>query len=671
MSGCGIKARIKRADKKYAIGEYYDAADIYRSCYPRISAKKERKLKARIAFNQGECYRKLNNQKAATAYRNAIRYKYQDSIVYLRYAQSLHYQGKYREAEKNYLLYLEGKPDNYEAQAGVHACRSIEEWKNQHNRYKVSRADEFNRKRTSNFSPTFIGQDAASLFFVSNRQERSTKTKHKRASAITGQQTFNLFTARKNAAGKWEDIELPEGLYSDAESESEQQNDSTGQDKRTTQAELGPCTVTADGKTLYFTYSCPQNGQDLGAKIYTSQRAGGEWGEAQEVKIFRDSTITVAHPTICLTGDTLYFVSDAPGGLGGMDIWMAELDEGEWINPQNLGVPINTSGDEMFPFIHPDGSLYFASNGHPGYGGLDILKAERDSAAQTSGTSWRIYNMGTPFNSNFDDFGICFAGKTQNGFFSSNRGQKKGYDEIYRFTLPEMVFTVEGIVTDNNGDPLSDAVIRLVGDDGTNTRLQVRHDGTYKLKLNKDAHYVMLGSARGYLNQKQQLHTLELNDSRSYEQDFTLAPISKPIAMDNIFYEFGKWELTKESENGLNTLVKLLNDNPNITIELSAHTDMVGDSISNATLSQKRAESVVSYLIKAGIEKERLTPVGYGEQKPVIADKKIHTTYPFIPLNQALDEPFILSLPTEQQEMCNQINRRTEFKVLKTTYKLY
>ena len=279
--------------------------------------------------------------------------------------------------------------------------------------------------------------------------------------------------------------------------------------------------------------------------------------------------------------------------------------------------------------------------------------------------------MGAPFNSNGDDFGITFASEGEQGFFSSNRGQKRGIDMIYSFVLPEMEFIVEGKVVDNNNTPISDASIRLVGNNGTNTKLQVRRDGTYKIKLQKDTKYVMLGVARGYLNQKQELNTYDLSDSKTYTQDFTLSPISKPVTMDNIFYEFGKWELTPASEAGLASLVKLLNDNPNITIELSAHTDYVGNDAANKELSAKRAQSVVNYLVQHGIERERLTPVGYGEEKPVIADAALNKKYRFIPVEQALTEEFITTLTSEQQEICNQINRRTEFKVLRTTYKLY
>ncbi len=677
LSSCSVKARVKRADKKYEIGEYYDAADIYKSVYSRINSKSERDLKAHVAFNQAECYRILNNTRASQYYQNAIRYKYQDSIVYLRNAQVLQYQGKYKDAEKNYLIYLEAHPDNYVAKAGVYACRQVNEWKKESSRYKVALAKDFNQKRSANFAPAYIGTDADAIMFTSNRQlgtnNSSSKKRLMRPSPVTGAQSFQLFQTRRNASGKWEDIEQPEGLYGEegSDDDNKQQNDSV---QKVGKAEMGVCCFSADGKTMYFTYSCPVNGQDLGAKIYVSNRASGEWGEPQELKLFRDSSITVGHPSLCVTGDTLYFASDAPSGYGGKDIWFVEQDGSGWGLPQNLGPKINTMGDEMYPCIHPDGTLYFSSTGHPGYGGLDIFKAERDTTIETSDAEpigWELYNMGAPFNSNQDDFGITFAGNSQNGFFSSNRNSKKGLEQIYSFVLPEMEFYIEGVVADDKGEKISDASIRLVGNDGTNSKIQVRRDGTYKIKLNKDVRYVMLCTARGHLNAKHTLATLDLRDSKTYSQDFNLAPISRPITMDNIFYEFGKWELTPASETGLQSLVKMLTDNPNITIELSAHTDMVGDSIRNVELSKKRAESVVNYLIKQGIEKERLTPVGYGKNRPVVADKALHDKYKFIPIEQTLDEDFILSLTKDQQEICNQINRRTEFKVLKTTYKLY
>ena len=659
MSSCGVNARIRKADRKYAIGEYYEASEMYRQVYRRIPSK-DRALRASVAFKQAESQRILNNSRAAAAYKNAIKYHYPDSIMYLHYAQVLQYQGKHKEAIKQYDIYLEAHPQDYVAMAGKYGCTQAETWKKQASRYKIALAKEFNEKRTSNFAPAFLTEDGDALVFTSNRQERSTDKKKKiRTSPVTGVATFNLYSTRKNAAGEWEDIMLCEGLYQEPESQED------GEQNKTGTAELGVCCFSPDGKTMYFTYSCPVNGQDLGAKIYTSTRASGEWGEGQELRLFADSSITVGHPALNAHGDTLYFVSDAPGGYGGKDIYMAILDGSNWGEIQNLGPQINTADDELFPHYRADGKLYFSSKGHPGVGGLDIFYAVRRDSV------WDLFNMGAPFNSSNDDFGITFAGTSENGFFSSNRGQKRGYDQIYSFTLPAMEFIVEGTILDTKGEAIADATIRLVGDDGTNVKAQVRRDGTYRLKLNKDTRYAMLATARGYLNAQQLMSTQGLNDSHTYKYNFTLPLISKPVKMTNIFYEFGKWTLTSNSEQGLNELVKLLNDNPNITIELAAHTDMVGNNDANKQLSLRRAQSVVDYLIQHGIKADRLTPVGYGEEKPVVVDEELHKQYTFLPKEQLLDEAFISTLPADKQEICHSLNRRTEFRVLKTTYNLY
>lgn len=660
LCSCSVSARIKQADKRYNIGEYYQASEMYRQVFRQIDSK-DKAMRAHVAFQQGECYRILNNAKAVNAYKNAIRYHYPDSIVYLHYAQVLQFQGKYKEAAAQYDIYLQAHPTDYIATAGIYACSQANTWKKQPTRYKIDLAKEFNAKRSSNFSPTFIGEDADALIFTSNRQEQKSDSKKKvRTSSVTGMPSFNLYSARKNAAGKWEEIELCEGLYAETESEEEE-----GTQKQTSTAELGVASLSSDGRTMYFTYSKPINGQDLGAKIYVSQRASGEWGEAQELKLFKDSSITVGHPSINASGDTLYFVSDAPGGYGGKDIYMAISNGSEWDDIRNLGPQVNTSEDELFPYVRQDGRLYFSSKGHPGYGGLDLFYATLQD------TIWEIFNMGTPFNTNADDFGITFAGNTENGFFSSNRGQKKGYDLIYSFLLPQLEFIVEGNVTDNNGQHLSEATLRLIGNDGTNVKTQIRRDGTYRLKLNKNTRYAMLVNARGYLNEKQTFTTEGLEDSYTYQHNFVLSPISKPVKMSNIFFLFGSWELTPDSEEGLKALVKLLNDNPNITIELAAHTDLVGQNEANQELSLRRAQTVVDYLIRNGIEQERLTAVGYGEEKPVVVDEILHKQYPYLPKDQVLDEAFITTLTAEQQELCNSLNRRTEFRVLKTTYNLY
>ena len=297
---------------------------------------------------------------------------------------------------------------------------------------------------------------------------------------------------------------------------------------------------------------------------------------------------------------------------------------------------------------------------------MDIYKAtpKKDGG-------WIVENMGSPINSSADDFGMSFEGKSPRGYFSSNRNETKGIDAVWSFELPEYAYSIEGKVTDEKGTEIPDAKVKMISNTGINTRILTKKDGTYRIKLDKDMDCVMLASARGYLNQKNSISTQGLTDSKVFTVNFKLSSISKPIQLENIFYEFAKWDLTPASETGLQVLVKLLNDNPNITIELSANTDYVGSNADNTILSTKRAKSVLDYLISKGIAADRLSSVGYGEDKPVVVDAFLAKKYSFLKESSILNEETILKLTPEQQETANQINRRTEFRVIKTTYKLY
>ena len=645
LQSCSLKSRIKKADKRFEIGEYYAAGDMYKRVYGLIPSK-DKPLRARISFQQAESNRLINNTRAEQAYINAIRYKYQDSIVYLRYAQVLQRNGKYAEAIKNYSIYLKKDSTSSLAKNGLTSCQQVEKWKNEPTNYVVKKVELFNARNTDNFSPAFLSPEGDALMFTSTRQFN--KKLVQKNSTITGLPTNNMFMTKKNAAGKWEKPFI------------------LGAEINTVNDDDGVCSFSFDGKMIYFTRARQIIASDVGTEIFSSNRAGGAWSAPQRIKIFKDSTVSVAHPTISPDGQTLYFVSDAKNGLGGKDIWKATIENGECKFIENLGPEINTAGDEMFPTMRHDGCLYFSSNGHTGFGGLDIFKA----TPQKSG-GWTVENMGTPINSQADDFGMTFEGKADRGYFSTNRNDTKGYDAIWSFDLPEMAYLVEGKVVDEKGNVIPDASVRMVSNTGVNARVQTKKDGTYRMKLDKDMDCVMMASARGYLNQKNKLSTQGVSISKSYIIDFQLSAISKPIQMDNIFYESGKWDLTPTSASGLQALVKLLNDNPNITIEIASHTDFVGNNSANKILSEKRAKSVVDYLISAGIAADRLTSVGYGEEKPYLVDANTAKKYSYLKVNESLDENYVLKLTPEQQEQANQTNRRTEFRVVKTTYKLY
>ncbi len=635
-------AKLSDAEEKQRIGEYYEAAAIYRKVYTKTSPKK-RDLRGYIAYRMAECIRLINNTgKATSAYMNAIRYDYPDSTVYLRMGQMLQKTGRYPEAIKNYDIYMENDPSNLLAINGIQGCELAPGWKKNPTRYEVRRMDKFNSRR-GEFSPMLAGDKYDQLYFASSRS----KDKDAKVSAITGQNNNNLFLVKQDEKGAWlAPVEL--------------------EDEVNTEYDEGTPSFSPDGNTMYYTYCAQDPEGPRTAEIYISTRSSAKWGKGTRATIVKDSVTALGHPSISPDGKYLYFVSDAVGGFGGKDIFRARVAGNDFGPMENLGEEINTPGDEMFPYVRDSVTLYFASNGHPGMGGLDLFKATQDSTGK-----WKVENLGAPINSMADDFGITFAGKEERGFFCSNRNDARGYDHIYSFERPTITIFIEGIVNDVDEYPIEDATVRIVGKDGLNVKVPVKKDGTYRVELERDIRYVMMASARGYLNQNYELHTGPEEKNETYIVDFFLSPISKPVVIDNIFYDFDKATLRPESKKALDEMIKMLNDNPNVTIELGAHTDRKGTDQYNERLAQRRAQSVVDYLIAGGIEAARLEAKGYGESVPKTINKKMAKQFDFLKEGDVLTEEFILALPPEQQEIADQINRRTEFKVLRTNYNLF
>ena len=635
-------AKLSDAEEKQRIGEYYEAAAIYRKVYTKTSPKK-RDLRGYIAYRMAECNRLINNTaKATSAYMNAIRYDYPESTVYLRMGQMLQKTGRYPEAIKNYDIYMENDPSNLLAINGIQGCELAPGWKKNPTRYEVRRMDKFNSRR-GEFSPMLAGDKYDQLYFASSRS----KDKDAKVSAITGQNNNNLFLVKQDEKGAWlAPVEL--------------------EDEVNTEYDEGTPSFSPDGNTMYYTYCAQDPEGPRTAEIYISTRSSAKWGKGTRATIVKDSVTALGHPSISPDGKYLYFVSDAVGGFGGKDIFRARVAGNDFGPMENLGEEINTPGDEMFPYVRDSVTLYFASNGHPGMGGLDLFKATQDSTGK-----WKVENLGAPINSMADDFGITFAGKEERGFFCSNRNDARGYDHIYSFERPTITIFIEGIVNDVDEYPIEDATVRIVGKDGLNVKVPVKKDGTYRVELERDIRYVMMASARGYLNQNYELHTGPEEKNETYIVDFFLSPISKPVVIDNIFYDFDKATLRPESKKALDEMIKMLNDNPNVTIELGAHTDRKGTDQYNERLAQRRAQSVVDYLIAGGIEAARLEAKGYGESVPKTINKKMAKQFDFLKEGDVLTEEFILALPPEQQEIADQINRRTEFKVLRTNYNLF
>ncbi|MDR2475781.1 MAG: OmpA family protein [Bacteroidales bacterium] len=634
--------KLSEANRRFEIGEYYEAAQMYRKIYNKTPSKK-RELRAELSFKTGECNRFINNTgKALSGYRNAIRYNYPDSILYLYSGMMFLKDGKYGEAAKQFDIYLQHNPKSRLAHEGKKSAELAPQWKKTPTLYEVKRMEKFNSRR-SDFAPMFAGKELDAIYLTSSRETSKGETK----SGITGLKFNDIYVAKQDEKGEWQ---LPESVEGNVNSEYDE----------------GVCTFTGDGATMYFTRCNVDAESSHAASIYVATRSGAQWSEPSELKIFRDSTWSVAHPSVSADGAFLYFCSDIPNGYGGKDIWRAYLSEGKVVAVENLGLDINTAGDEMFPYIRENGELYFSSNGHAGMGGLDIFKA-----TEMQDGKWSVENMRSPINSNSDDFGITFAGDRESGFFTSNRNDARGYDHIYSFMRPSLTIEVEGWVVDKTDEIVPDAIIRAVGDNGSIYKTIARKDGHYTILIERGTDYVMMAAAPGYINSSQRISTSGEEKSHSYPVDFVLPSITKPVLIDNIFYDYDKATLRPESKTALDELIDLLNRNPHITIELASHTDMRGSDEYNISLSQRRAKSVVDYLIKGGIDPDRLTPKGYGESVPKIVDKKLAEKHNFLKENEILTEEFILALTPEQQEIADQINRRTEFSVLKTTYKMF
>lgn len=631
--------KLDNADAAYKAGEYDVAVDLYKDVYPEVQVDT---LKQEILFKISECYRITNQARNAELwYRKAIRQEYPDPIVYFYYAEALKMNEEFDEALEQYQKYHELVPDDPKGEKGITSCNLARKWRENPTNYQVEEMKFFN-SRESDFSPVFASGDYNTVYFTSNRDEATGEEIH----GATGNDFSDIFVSSKDRRGRWS---KPEPLAGE---------------NLNTPYEEGVCILNKDYNKMYFTRCQKDKKKRYGCQIFTSDREGDAWSEPTPLQIADDS-IVVAHPALSPDERTLYFVSDMPGGYGGTDIWSVSLaSSGDEVEPVNLGGDINTERDEMFPFVHPDGSLYFASNGHVGLGGLDIYKAEEQ------GSGWKVTNMRYPVNSAQDDFGIVFEEDVERGYFSSNRDGFKGTDDIYSFYLPPLKFKLMGTLYDKKSEEtIPGASVKLIGSDGSNIEGDAQEDGSFTFMLRPNTDYVVISSREGYLKGKDKLTTKGLNESKEFEREIFMSPIDKPIDLPNIFFDYDRAELRPESKDALDKLIETLKDNPKITIELSAHSDITGTREYNYKLSQRRAQSVVDYLIEHGVDPERLTPKGYGPDKPKVIDKQLAREYEFLKEGDKLTPEFIENLEDEQLiQQAHQINRRTEFKVLSTDY---
>lgn len=641
-AGCRTP-KLSEADAQFQRGEYYDASVTYKKVYNKLRKKEERPQRGEVAFKMGRCYRLLNmSARASAAFQNALRYEYPDSTTHFMLAQALHADGKYAAALRSYDKYLEFCPDDSLAINCAEGCRTAQEIRARGSRYVVKQAKLFNSRR-ADFCPMYLGADCDQIYYTSTTEKATGDKK----SEITGMKNADVFFSKKNEKGEWERPEPVEGELN-------------------TEFDEGIVAFSPDAQTMYLTKARRELNAPTSVEIYTSTRSDAKWSAPVKFEITADTLSTFGHPAVSPDGEYLYFVSDMPGGYGGKDIWRISLKERQG-SLVNLGPDINTEGNDDFPYVRSDGSLYFSSDGHPGMGGLDIFRAT--AVGDPADLRWKVENMGFPINSAGDDFGITF-GKGEDGFFSSNRGDARGYDHIYSFEYDPVRITIEGLVMDKDEEPVKNAIIRIVGNDGSNQKEVARDDGSFSFALQRGVKYVMLAGAKGYLNQKQEFASDSTMEDTNYWVEFILPSISKPSVVENIFYDYDKADLRPESKTALNELIAVLHDNPNVTIEMASHTDRWGSDAYNINLSERRAKSVVDYLVENGISRDRLQPHGYGKSRPKTVTKRIARLYPQFKEGDILTEEFIKTLSEEDQQAADQINRRTEFSVLSLTYNM-
>jgi len=639
----------KAADDAFADQLYLTALQKYQKASSKV--KNNKAERDRITFRIAECYRMMNNtRKAEVAYKRLVtntRFLKDEPRVLLYYANALKSNGNYDEAIRQYTAYKELAPKDPKADQGIESCKMAKEWLANPTKYNVKWEKALNSKE-DDFAPAYADKKFGSIIFTSDRDASTGKD----IDNWTGLKFSDLFFARKDRKGDWSKPVLADqaGVLNS------KSNDGAGQ---------------FDSKFLhfYFTRCYNDTRKKNGCGIYRVSRTGtNNWSDYEHIELGGDSASIYGHPSVT-QDEVIYFSAEAPGGYGGKDIWRASKKSGKWIK-ENLGPVINTAGNELFPFIRNDSILYFASDGHPGMGGLDIFRS-----VYSNGKWSQPENMKSPINSPADDFSIVFnEEESEEGLFASNRPGGKGRDDIYSFVIPPVYFTLEGTVTDDRSLlPVQGADIRVTGTNGRNFKYTSDEKGHYsfnKMQITANTTYDIMVTKKDYFNEKGKETTVGLEKSKDLTRNFVLKPIpKKPVVLPDILYDLAKWDLKPQYQDSLQGLIETLDANENVVIELAAHTDSRDTYERNDILSQKRAQSVVDYLISRGIDPDRLVAKGYGKRVPRVLSKDVTREGYTFKAGTVLNDSLIDQLPsTAVKEAVHQMNRRTEFSILRNDF---
>lgn len=646
------QALIEKGNDAYNNYMFEIAADYYEKALPSIKSDEE---KALVSLKLGISYFEIGKYAQAeacfskaftlTLYNKVENPELNKAEVLLKYADALRMSANYEKAIDIYGLYLKSSPNDYRAINGKESCINAPKWITRPTRYKVTNVASFNSAKLD-FAPTWAGKDYRSILFTTSRDG----TMGNRSNYKSGQKFTDLFEVTQDRKNTWSE---PIPVTGEINSEYDE----------------GASFVSSKGTEILFTRCAAGKNIDQPCRIFLSTKRGNAWGTPIELAIDGFAGWEVGYPTLSKQGNTIVFASNKAGGYGGMDLYQGTFDvkSAKVIAPMNLGFNINTIGDEVFPFLKDDNKLYFSSDGRGGMGGLDIFVAQPDG----NGMFKEAENMKYPINSSYDDFGIIFKGNSEEGYFSSNRPGGKGGDDIYSFMLPPLVVKVQGFVKDTSDLSkivrLKDATVTLLDEQSIVKELKSDANGAYQFELDVNKNYTLKAMVdENYFANSVSFTTKGVEYDTVIFIDLNLAKIPLIIELPNIEYDLGKATLRPESTVSLDGLVKTLNDNPHITIEMRAHTDFRDTDERNQILSENRAKSCVDYLIMKGISAERLSWKGFGESTPKTVNENDAKRFTFLKIDDVLTEKFINKLPNkEQQESAHQLNRRTEFSVLR------
>ncbi len=612
------------AQKSFERGEFDRAIELYKKGLVETDAGTN--------FLVAEAYRKSNRLKEAAPYYQAAKKagSTEETLPY-QFARSLKANERYEEAEKVLNEYLAAPKGNQKikelAQYELNNLNHLDVIISAQNFYRIKNLDDLNTSN-SEYSPVISGNY---LYFSSNRDGG-------KIYYATGTPFTDIYRVQTRGANvNIKTLEKLDPIVNGADTNE------------------GSLALAENGTALIFAKG--NSGKATGTnevKLYFTRFRNGQWLEARPISV-NDPDAWDSTPTFSPDGKTLYFSSNRPGGFGGTDLYSAELNRrGRWVDVRNLGPSINTPEDEMFPFVSEDGRLYFASNGHPGFGNLDLFVATRERGRIT------IENLGQPMNSQADDFGLNQFDLTR-GFFTSNRPGGKGDDDIYTYVnddpdLKIVNYFLKGVTvtTDDAGNEiilpntkvsLKTTSGEVVGESFTGD------DGVFNFRVYTEENYSLLGEKTDYFSTRRDFTTVGKSVDRKTLTEFITnvnfetkimmerIVLEKAVVLNNIYYDLDKADIRLDAAIVLDSLVDIMNDNPEIFIELGSHTDARADDAYNMSLSQRRAKSAVDYMIRKGVTPERIVAKGYGETQLIV--------------------------PNANTEEDHQRNRRTEFKVLR------